>query len=190
MIIIFNWITNQFQFVFYSQLYSMASNLYQQLGIGKIRQIISSISDAKQLMERKLRADKNNEQRLPHSVCGVCLDKSDRCWLFSQSVQPTQQTLHDIFDENTTEHVPSIKIENEINTEVDDEFQVKLLAMEIVQTICDYSEYSNHSPSPMKSTGTSSYQKEESNKLNQLQPHERVVKEMSVAMHKCPECGR
>lgn len=67
-------------------------------------EIVTSIDDVEQTMEQKLRAccqwtTENTELRLPHSVCATCLDKLDKCWLFSQSVQLAQQKLLEIFGE-------------------------------------------------------------------------------------------
>ena len=65
-------------------------------------EIVASIDDVEQSMEQKLRVccqwtNENTERRLPHSVCSICLDKLDKCWLFSQTVQLAQQKLLEIF---------------------------------------------------------------------------------------------
>lgn len=67
-------------------------------------EIVTSITEIEQSIEQKLRAcckwtTENIEQRLPHSVCGICLDKLDKCWLFSQSVDLAQRKLLEIFGE-------------------------------------------------------------------------------------------
>lgn len=70
--------------------------------IKESHEIVASISDVKQLMERKLRAccewtTENIQQHLPHSVCSICFNTLENCWLFSQSVQLAQQKLLEIF---------------------------------------------------------------------------------------------
>lgn len=65
-------------------------------------EIVACIDDLEQSLEQKLRAccqwtSENTKHRLPHSVCSNCLDKLDKCWLFSQSVQLAQQQLLEIF---------------------------------------------------------------------------------------------
>lgn len=65
-------------------------------------EIATSLTDTENLIEQKLTAccewkvEKAN-QRLPKDVCMTCLDKLDKCWLFSQSVQFAQQKLLEIF---------------------------------------------------------------------------------------------
>lgn len=61
-------------------------------------EIVASISNAEQFLEEKLRTCcgwtiENVDQRLPQGICTICLDKLDKCWLFSQSVQLAQQKL-------------------------------------------------------------------------------------------------
>lgn len=67
-------------------------------------EIVTTIADVEQSLEQKLMACcqwtiVNTRQSLPHSVCVICLDKLDKCWVFTQSVQSAQQKLIDIFGE-------------------------------------------------------------------------------------------
>lgn len=65
-------------------------------------EIITTISDTERLIEEKLIACcqwnvTENEQKLPQDICMFCMDKLDKCWLFSQSVQLAQSKLLEIF---------------------------------------------------------------------------------------------
>lgn len=67
-------------------------------------EIIASIDDSEKSIEQKLMACcqwnvESINERLPQNVCVVCLDKLDKFWLFSQSVQLAQQKLQEIFGE-------------------------------------------------------------------------------------------
>lgn len=70
-------------------------------------EIATSITDTDNLIEQKLieccqwQVEKAN-RHLPKEVCMSCLDKLDKCWLFSQSVQFSQQKLLEIFGEPLT----------------------------------------------------------------------------------------
>lgn len=67
-------------------------------------EVVASITDIEQSMELKLRACcqwtiENSGRSLPHGVCAICLEKLDKCWVFSQSVQLAEQKLLEIFGE-------------------------------------------------------------------------------------------
>lgn len=72
-------------------------------------EIATSITDTENLIEQKLieccqwNVGKANA-RLPKDICVSCLDKLDKCWLFSQSVQYSQQKLLEIFGEQLRFH--------------------------------------------------------------------------------------
>lgn len=82
-------------------------------------EIVASISDAEQSIQQKLRAccewtAENAKHRLPHSVCTICFDKLDKCWLFSQSVQLAQQKLLEIFGKRKLKRI-SYRLSSSIN---------------------------------------------------------------------------
>lgn len=65
-------------------------------------EIATTISDVDNLIEQKLTAccQWNEEKwntKLPQHICMGCLDKLDKCWLFSQSVRLAQRKLREIF---------------------------------------------------------------------------------------------
>lgn len=65
-------------------------------------EIVTSIADTEHLIQEKLAMccqwnEKKSNRRLPKDICMGCLDKLDKCWLFSQSVQYAQQKLLEIF---------------------------------------------------------------------------------------------
>lgn len=65
-------------------------------------EIATSITDTENLIEQKLKECcqwnvKNNNRRLPEDICMGCINKLDKCWMFSQSVQFAQQKLLEIF---------------------------------------------------------------------------------------------
>lgn len=68
-------------------------------------EIVASITDADNLIEQKLieccqwLTENPQNHRLPQNVCLCCLDKLDKCWLFSKSVQLAQSKLLEIFGE-------------------------------------------------------------------------------------------
>lgn len=66
-------------------------------------EIVTSIHDSERLIEQKLVACcqwnvELDDSNVPKDVCEHCLDKLDKCWLFSQSVQSAQRKLRQIFD--------------------------------------------------------------------------------------------
>lgn len=65
-------------------------------------EIVASIGDTANSIAEKLTVCcqwdvKKLKRRLPKDICMGCLDKLDKCWLFSQSVQYAQQKLQEIF---------------------------------------------------------------------------------------------
>lgn len=67
-------------------------------------EIGTSIADATNFIEQKLTVCcqwnvENSDAKLPQEVCTYCLDKLDKCWFFSQSVQSAQDKLKEIFGE-------------------------------------------------------------------------------------------
>lgn len=65
-------------------------------------EIVSSITDAENLIEHKLTVCcqwrvKDTQRKLPQEVCAVCLNKLDKCWLFVQTVKLAQQKLLELF---------------------------------------------------------------------------------------------
>lgn len=67
-------------------------------------EIAASITDAANSVEQKLTMCcqwnvEHRYARLPQEVCTCCLDKLDKFWLFSQSVQSAQDKLKAIFGE-------------------------------------------------------------------------------------------
>lgn len=67
-------------------------------------EIITSISDQEKCIEEKLIAccewnAEDTENLLPQSICELCFEKLEQCWLFSQSVQQAQHKLQEVFGE-------------------------------------------------------------------------------------------
>lgn len=69
-----------------------------------VDEIAASITDATNLIEHKLTMCcqwnvEHRDSRLPQEVCTCCMDKLDKFWLFSQTVQSAQDKLRMIFGE-------------------------------------------------------------------------------------------
>lgn len=175
-------------------------------------EIVASVSDVEQSMEQKLRTCcqwtiENIEHRLPHSVCSICLDELNKCWLFSQSVQLAQQKLIEIFGKldgdfrrfwvtqvfKSQMSFPLVKAENDAEVDI----ETTPLATEMVQIVYDCPDYSNNLPSPVQPSTKPSKTRKKKKKskratknVNPLESNENEAHSIYGTQHQCTICNR
>lgn len=72
-------------------------------------EIVASIIDVEQSMKLQTCCEwteQNTKLRsLPHNICGICLDKLDKSWLFSQSVASAQEKLLEMIGRQSVDSI-------------------------------------------------------------------------------------